>query len=271
MKSSNPMFRSTVFDNAIETDTDVTTARMTLQGTAHKALILLALVMVGVCYSWGMCKVNGSTPAMLYEVAMPYLWGDLGVGFIFCLITCFVPRWAWFAAPVYSVAEGVLLGALSALYAMGVGPAQTAGRGISRVIASGGNGLVFTAVGLTLTVFAVMLLLYSFRVLRATPAFTKGVIAATLGIALLYGISLVLMFFGVNAYLFNGGIFGIGLSLVVVCIAALNLILDFDLIEQGVRSNAPKYMEWYGAFGLMVTLIWLYIEILRLLSQLNRR
>ena len=265
---SNPMLRPSVFENALERENaEGMTARMTLPGTAHKALILLALVMVGVTYSWGMCQANGA------GVASPYMWGGMLTGLFFCLMTCFIPRWAWFTAPIYSLGEGVFLGAISYLYALGFGPAQTVGveRGVRGLIASGGSGLIFTAVGLTLAVFAVMLILYSFRVLRATPAFTKGVIAATLGIALLYLVSLVLMLFGVNAYLFNGGVFGIGLSLVVVGIASLNLILDFGMIEEGVRAQAPKYMEWYGAFSLMVTLIWLYIEILRLLAQLNRR
>jgi uncharacterized YccA/Bax inhibitor family protein len=260
---SSPIFRSSVFENAANADTDVTTARMTLPGTAHKALILLALVVLGASYSWGMCLVNG--PA----VAMPYLGGGLLVGFVFCLITCFVPRWAAFTAPIYSVAEGLCLGAISALYAGGMVAAQNVEK--PSMIAAAGPGLVFMAVGLTLAVFAVMLLLYSFRVLQATPAFVKGVLAATFGIFLLCCVSIVLSFFGINLNLFNGSYFGIGLSLVLVTIASLNLIVDFGMIEQGARTGAPKYMEWYGAFALMVTLIWLYVEMLRLLAQLNRR
>jgi uncharacterized YccA/Bax inhibitor family protein len=261
---SSPVFRTNVFTNAVE-ESDTIAARMTLPGTAHKALILLALVILGVTYSWGMCQNNGGEGVGLY------IGAGLIISTITCLITCFVPRVAWFTAPVYSVFEGVALGAISFLYAT----ATTAPLATGAVESTTGRlatpGLVLTAVGLTLGVFAIMLVLYSFRILRATPAFVKGVFAATLGIALLYVVWMVLSLFQINLPLFNGGVFGIGLSLVVVTVAALNLILDFNFIEMGVRAQAPKYMEWYGAFGLMVTLIWLYLEILRLLAQLNRR
>jgi uncharacterized YccA/Bax inhibitor family protein len=144
--------------------------------------------------------------------------------------------------------------------------------GISALLEQAYPGIAIQSLGLTLGVTVVMLVLYTSGTLRATPKFTMGVIAATGGIFVVYLVDMVLRIFGRQVPLLNGsGPWGIGISLVIVIIAALNLILDFDFVETGVRAGAPKYMEWYGAFGIMVTLVWMYLEILRLLGKIRRR
>jgi uncharacterized YccA/Bax inhibitor family protein len=181
--------------------------------------------------------------------------GGLVGGFVVALVTIFKKTWSPFTAPLYALLEGLALG------------------GISAVFEKTYHGIAVQAVGLTLGVLFVMLLAYKTGLIRATQGFKIGVIAATGGIAVFYLVEMVLsFFFHFQFSAINGGSFlGIAFSLFVVVIAALNLVLDFDMIETGVRGGAPKYMEWYGAFGLMVTLIWLYLEMLRLLAKANRR
>jgi len=170
------------------------------------------------------------------------------------LITIFRPRSAGITAPVYALLEGLFLG------------------GISAVMESSYPGIVFQAVLLTLGTMASMLVLYRSGFIRVTAKFRLGVMAATGGIAMIYFLTIILSLFGIRLpFIHEGGLFGIGFSLFVVGIAALNLVLDFDFIEQGARRGLPKYMEWYSAFGLLVTLVWLYIEILRLLAKLRSR
>ncbi len=181
--------------------------------------------------------------------------GAIG-GFILAMVTAFKKEWAPITAPIYAFLQGLFLGGISAIY-----NART-------------NGIVLQAVMLTFGVMAAMLFLYQSRVIRVTPGFVKGIAAATLGIALFYIASLVLSFFGIPALtqiINSSSTLGIGLSIFIVCIAALNLVLDFAMIEVGVANRGPKYMEWYCAFALMVTLIWLYLEILRLLAKVSRR
>ena len=169
---------------------------------------------------------------------------------MFCLITVFKSEWAAVTAPIYALLEGLLVGGLSAVFNVAY------------------PGIVVQAVGLTFGVMAVMLLAYRSGLIQATEKFKVGVIAATGGIALLYLVSMVMSMFGKSiGFIHEGGTFGILFSGFVVVIAALNLILDFDFIKQGVDRGAPKHMEWYGAFALTVTLVWLYLEILRLLEQ----
>jgi uncharacterized YccA/Bax inhibitor family protein len=173
-------------------------------------------------------------------------------GFVVAMVLCFKHNWAPVLAPVYAVLEGLFLGGISAMYAARFG------------------GIVFQAVALTFGTLFALLAAYQAGFIRATEKFKLGIFAATGGIALVYFASIILGFFGVHIPgIFGSGMVGIGFSIVVVVIAALNLVLDFDMIEQGARAGAPKYMEWYGAFGLMVTLVWLYLEILRLLSKLK--
>ena len=181
--------------------------------------------------------------------------GGVFGGFVVALITIFKKTWSPFTAPIYALLEGLALG------------------GISAILESRYPGIAVQAVGLTFGTLFVMLLAYKTGVIRATERFKVGVIAATGGIMVFYLIGMVLrMFFHFQIpVVYSGGIWGILFSLFVVVIAALNLVLDFDMIETGVNGGAPKYMEWYGAFGLMVTLIWLYLEILRLLAKARRR
>jgi uncharacterized YccA/Bax inhibitor family protein len=220
---------------------------MTIQGTVNKAALLLLLVFVAAAWVWSMRLVNPAQMAPWITV------GALG-GFIVALVTIFKPEWAGVTAPLYAGLEGLLLGGLSSLMELSF------------------PGIVTQAVGLTFGTCLCMLLAYRSGLIRATEKFKLGVVSATGAIALVYFISLILGLFGVRVpYLFAAGPIGILFSLFVVTIAALNLVLDFDFIESNARAGAPRYLEWYGAFALMVTLIWLYIEILRLLALLRGR
>ena len=177
--------------------------------------------------------------------------GSIG-GFITALVTIFIPRLSPFTAPVYAALEGLVLGAISAVFETMY------------------PGIVIQAVGLSVGVLAVMLFVYGTGIIRATEKFKIGVVAATGAVCLVYLVDIVLSLFGIRMpFIHESGVVGIGFSLVVVVIAALNLILDFDFIEQGVKQQAPKYMEWYGGFSLLVTLVWMYLEILRLLAKLR--
>ena len=180
--------------------------------------------------------------------------GGLIGGLVFALITVFKAQWSMWTAPLYAICEGLFLGALSGF------------------IETQYPGIVIQAVGLTFGVFLIMLAAYKFKFVEVTKKFKMGLFAATGGVGILYLVSIVLGFFGIQIpFIHEGGLFGIAFSTAVVIIAALNLILDFDMIERGNQEGWPKYMEWYSAFGLMVTLIWLYIEILRLLMKIRGR
>jgi uncharacterized YccA/Bax inhibitor family protein len=170
------------------------------------------------------------------------------------MATIFKPVWSPVTAPLYAAAEGLFLGAISALYEQRF------------------HGIVLQAVLLTSGTLLALLAVYSMRLVRVTQNFRLGLLAATGGVALVYLLTIVLGLFGIHIpYIHDSGAIGIGFSIVVVVIAALNLVLDFDFIENGCARGAPKYMEWYAGFGLLVTLVWLYLEMLRLLSKLSRR
>ena len=239
MRTGNPVLNENTFTNAPSYgSTDV----MTIQGTTNKTLILLGLVTLSASWIW-------ANPAQ-YVLYLPALIGGGVVGFL----TIFKREWSSVTAPIYALLEGIVLGGLSAMFERAY------------------PGIVMQAVGLTFGTLFALLMAYKSGMVRATENFRLGVFAATGGIALYYLLSLVLGFFHINVPLIHdSGVLGIGFSLFIVVIAALNLVLDFDFIEQGSRMGAPKYMEWYGAFGLMVTLIWLYMEILRLLAKTRRR
>lgn len=223
--------------------------RMTVQGTVNKTGILLFLTFLAAAWVWNKF-FTAENPAAV----MPYLWGGALGGFVLALVTVFKKNWAAFTSPVYALLEGLFLGALSAF------------------MEARYPGIVIQAVGLTFGTLFALLMAYKSRLIRATENFKLGVVAATGGIFLVYMATMVLGFFGVAIpYIHGSGVIGIGFSLFVVVIAALNLVLDFDFIESGAAAGAPKYLEWYGAFALMVTLIWLYIEILRLLAKLRSR
>jgi uncharacterized YccA/Bax inhibitor family protein len=179
--------------------------------------------------------------------------GGLIGGFVFALIAIFSPRRSVWAAPLYAVSEGLCLGALSAMF-----NEQT-------------NGIVLQAVGLTLGVLFLMLVLYRTGAIKVTNKLRSGIIIATGAIALFYIATWIIGMFTPVTFMHDASLLSIGISVFVVIIAALNFLMDFDFIDRGAQMAAPKYMEWYGAFGLMLTLVWLYLEMLRLLSKLNRR
>lgn len=219
---------------------------MTIDGTVNKSFILLAILLGAAFYTWNLYFQG--------QNVTPYLVAGVIGGLVLSLIIIFKPSVSPIAVPIYAALEGLFIGALSARYEASF------------------SGITVQAVLLTFGVFIALLLAYKSRLIKATENFKLGVIAATGGIALVYLINIVLSFFGMSVpFLHDNGLIGIGISLVIVVVAALNLVLDFDFIENGARMNAPKYMEWYGAFGLLVTLVWLYIEMLRLLSKLRSR
>ncbi len=223
---------------------------MTLQGTVNKTGILLALLVICAFYTWNIFFQTGNPAAV-----MPLALGGAIGGLIFALITIFKKTWAGITAPIYAGLEGLFLGGISAIF-----EAQY-------------PGIVIQATGLTLGTLASLLLLYKMGIIKPTENFRLMIVSATMGIGVLYLISFVMNMFGSTGigFIHSNGLFGIGFSLFVVAIAALNLVLDFDFIEQGAEQGAPKYMEWFGAFALMVTLIWLYLEMLRLLAKLRSR
>ncbi|HEX3941985.1 MAG TPA: Bax inhibitor-1/YccA family protein [Acidobacteriaceae bacterium] len=220
---------------------------MTLEGTVNKTGLLLLCSIATAAWTWHMF-------AQAPESAMPLTFaGGIG-GFIFAMITAFKKEWAAVTAPIYALLEGLLLG------------------GISAVVNLRFPGIAMQAVGLTFLTLMVLLLAYRTGIIHVTQRFRLGVVAATGAIFVLYLGEFVLGFFGIHfAAINNSSPLSIGISLVICAVAALNLVLDFDFIENGVRVGAPKYMEWYAAFGLMVTLVWLYIEILRLLTKVRSR
>jgi uncharacterized YccA/Bax inhibitor family protein len=243
-KTSNPALNENTFDGRVA----VAGEAMTLQGTVNKTGVLLLCVVITAAWTWGIA--HSQTP----EAALPWMMGGLVGGLVFALVTIFKKEWSPITSPIYALCEGLVLGGISAL--------------LERTY----PGIAIQAMGLTFGVTAVMLMLYRTGILRATPKFTVGVVAATGGIFVVYMVDLVLGMFGRHVPLLNSsGPLGIGVSAVIVIIAALNLILDFDFVETGVHARAPKYMEWYGAFGIMVTLVWMYMEILRLLSKMRQR
>lgn len=244
-KSSNPVFGKKIFDKA-KAAVD-STGEMTVQGTVNKTIICFFILLLGAAYTWRM--FTNST-------GNPMIWAGAGAigGFIFALITVFKPSWSVFTVPVYALLEGLFLGAISALF-NAMYP-----------------GIVVKAVSLTFGCFFIMLFAYKTGLIKMNEKLKMGIIVATGAIALVYLVDMILGFFSINMpMIHSNGWIGIGFSLFVIVIATLNLILDFDFIEKGAESGAPKVMEWYGAFGLMVTLIWLYIEFLRLLAKLNSR
>jgi uncharacterized YccA/Bax inhibitor family protein len=244
MATANPAMNEAVYRRAGLADTP--TQAMTIQGTVVKTAILVLILLVTAAYTWSQAAA-GATP-VAYGLLIA---GALG-GFITALVTIFIPKVSPFTAPIYAALEGLVLGAISAVFEA-VYP-----------------GIVIQAVGLSIGVLAVMLFVYGTGIIRATAKLKIGVVAATGAVCLVYLADIVVSFFGTRLpFIHETGPLGIGFSLVVVAIAALNLILDFDFIEQGVRQQAPKYMGWYGGFSLLVTLVWMYLEILRLLAKLR--
>ncbi len=250
-KSGNPALKQSTFEtNVLHGVVDLDNA-MTMRGTLQKFGLMCLLLVASAFYSWKEYAGGGAV--------MPLMLTGLIGGLIVAVIIIFKKEWAQYLAPVYAILEGLALGAISAMY--------------NFAFEKVAPNIVMTAVGLTFSVAVGMYFLYSFKIIRATEKFKSVIIAATAGIALFYVLTIVLHMFGVNEmpFLHEGSVMGIGFSLFVTAIAALNLILDFDMIETGAAMGAPKYMEWYGAFGLMITMVWLYLEILRLLSKISSR
>jgi uncharacterized YccA/Bax inhibitor family protein len=243
MRTGNPVLNDATFRDVTLTGE----RRMTLTGTVNATVMFVTLLMAAAMFTWNKVSVDPGG-------AMIWVTGGAITGLILALVTVFKKEWAMWTGSLYAIAEGLFLGGLSAMY-----EAQF-------------NGIVLQAVLLTAGVLFALLAAYSMRLIKATENFKLGVAAATGGIFLVYLATWILGFFGIQIpWIHESGMMGIGFSVFVVVIAALNLVLDFDFIEQGCEQGAPKHMEWFAAFGLLVTLVWLYIEILRLLSKLARR
>lgn len=249
-RSANPVLKdSTFLDLSSGTVVAGDGRTMTINGTVNKTAFLLLLTVLTAAFAWNQ---TFSAPGVLAPGAMIYLWGGAIGGFVLALVTAFKKEWSPVTGPLYALIEGFFLGAISAIY-----NAQF-------------EGIVLQAVTLTFGTLFALLFAYRSGLIKATENFKLGVVAATGGIMLVYLATIALRLFGIDMpYIHDSGIIGIGFSLFVVVIAALNLVLDFDFIESGAEAGAPKYMEWYGAFGLMVTLVWLYVEFLRLLGKLR--
>lgn len=253
IKTSNPALGENTYRDVARMQYGGTidaAARMTLNGTVHKTGILLVCALATAFYTWN-AYMQTHNPA---SIAGLLTIGGIG-GFVVALVTIFKKEWSPVTAPIYALLEGLVLG------------------GISAVFNARYPGVAIEAVGLTFATLFVLLVAYRARIIRVTRTFALGVVAATGGIMLFYFAEMILGFFHINAFssLNGNGVLGIGFSLVVVAVAALNLVLDFNFVEQGVAYGAPKYMEWYSAFGIIVTLVWLYLEMLRLLTKINSR
>ncbi len=237
-RSGNPVLSNKTFIAS----SDISN-RMTMNGTVNKTLLSLFLLMVSGYYMFS----EPNIAIMAFS----------GIGaLIFAIVTIFKKTWAPITVPIYAILEGCLLGGISYMYN------------------SLYEGIVSNAIQLTVGILLALLLAYKSGYIKATENFKLGVFAATGGIFIIYIINFVMSLFGINMPVMdinNSSVFSIGFSIFVVVIASLNLVLDFDFIEEGVEKGAPKYMEWYGAFGLMITLVWLYLEILRLLAKLYSR
>ncbi|MCW2921679.1 MAG: putative rane protein [Thermoleophilia bacterium] len=246
MRTANPALSDKTFGSAVQYR-GAADDRMTIRGAVNKTAILTVLLFAAAFWSWDRFQTNPDSAMLLALLG-------LAVGFVLSLVIIFKQTTAPFLSPVYALAEGITVGAISAAYE------------------SQFDGIVFQALGLTAMTLFALLAAYRSGLIPVTENFRLGVVAATGAIALMYLVSFAMRLFGTEMpYLHDNGVVGIGISVVIVIVAALNLVLDFDFIEKGAASGAPKHMEWYAAFGLLVTLVWLYLEILRLLAKLRSR
>ena len=247
METSNPVLNQRAFLKARNIGN--AQKQMSISGVVNRTLLLLGIMLFSATYMWGSLLSVENVAIM-----QPWLISSAIVGFVLAIIISFKVNLAPYLAPIYALVQGIFLGLISFFFEQMY------------------PGIVLQAVGLTASVLFTMLLAYKTGVLRATARFKTGVFAATSGIALFYFASIILSMFGMPiTFIYSNGLLGIGFSLFVVVIAALNLVLDFDFIERQTHRGAPKVMEWYASFALMVTLIWLYLEILRLLAKLRKR
>jgi uncharacterized YccA/Bax inhibitor family protein len=249
LRTSNPALSGDTF----RTGSAILGESMTVSGTVNKAGLLMLCCVATAAWTWNRFLNAPSPEEAMASVTPLLLVGGIG-GFILAMVTIFKKEWSPVTAPIYALLEGLVLGGVSAMLELRF------------------KGIAIQAVGLTFGTLIAMLLAYRSGLIRVTDKLRMGIVAATGGIAVFYLLQFVLGFFGVHFNAINGATpIGIGFSIIVVIVAALNLVLDFDLIENGARYGAPKYMEWYGAFALMITLIWLYFEILRLLTKMRSR
>jgi uncharacterized YccA/Bax inhibitor family protein len=250
-QSGNPTLTQKIFNNAATRNAAIQ-GTMSVRGTMNKFGFMLLMLIGAATYTWNLYQTGN--PGQMQILMMVGIFG----GMIAAFAIIFKPTWAPYIAPAYGLLEGLFIGGISAI--------------MNDAFQKSYPGLVMQAVGLTFGVAIAMFLLYNFRVIRATEKFKSILFSATLGIGIFYLLTMIFGMFGVSMpFMYDASPLGIGISLFVVAIAALNLIMDFDMIEQGAEQGAPKFMEWYGAFGLMVTIVWLYIEILKLLSRFARR
>ncbi|HLF17345.1 MAG TPA: Bax inhibitor-1/YccA family protein [Candidatus Omnitrophota bacterium] len=258
MRTANPALNEKTFSQIGSFGAGAT---MTLQGTINKTFVLLILLVISASWVWN--KLMQPAPLMeglegpatqISQTFAPLMMFGLVLGFVAGLVTIFKKAWSPVTAPVYALCEGLFIGGISAIFELNY------------------PGIVVQAIALTFGTLFCLLMAYKSGMVKATENFKLGIVAATGAICLIYLVSWVMSFFGASMpFIHDSGPWGIGFSLVVVTIAALNLVLDFDFIEHGSQMGLPRYMEWYAAFGLIVTLVWLYIEILRLLSKLRDR
>ncbi len=252
---SSPFLSDKAFDGARVASYD---GEMTVSGTVNKTITLFLMMIIPAAILWLKFDVQGGEGAEGLSYAFNnglsgYMWGGLIVGFIASLVMMFKQAWAPYLAPVYAAAEGLFLGA------------------VSLVFNTMYDGIVMNAIGITLLIFVGMLLAYRSGLLRATPMFTKVIMFATMGVGLFYLITMVMGMFGLESFYYGSSPLSIGISALIAGIAAFNLIMDFDFIEKQSAAGAPKYMEWFAGVALLMTLVWLYLEILRLLSKLQSR
>jgi uncharacterized YccA/Bax inhibitor family protein len=250
-QSGNPTLSEKIFNKSIDGSQ---TELMTVKGSIQKFGFLSLLVFAGAAYTWKLLY-SGSTSLM-----MTLFWVGLIGGLVTALVITFKPNLARYLSPAYAILEGFVLGGLSAIVNAQVGAKYP--------------NIVFQAVALTFGVAFAMFLLYNYRIIKPTQKFKSILLSAIFGVFLLYIVYWVLLLFGINMSFMSwqdSSPLGIGINLLVVGIAAFTLILDFERLEIGESAGAPKYMEWYGAFGLLVTMIWLYINILKLLSRFASR
>ena len=240
--SSNPMLKQNIAENVI-----LEGKPMSISGAINKTAILLGIVVLVAYYAWTLCAGGFSDKANMFLI------GGSVIGLILAIITSFNPKASPVTAPAYAVCEGFVVGVVSYAYGAMF------------------EGIVFNALGITILALFAMLFMYKTKVLQATPTFRRTIIVATFAVMIFYLAGFIGALLGHPMTVFNGGATGIVISVVICAIAAFNFILDFDFIEQGERNNLPDYFEWYGGFALLVTLVWLYLEILRLLAQLSKR
>lgn len=247
---ANPVLSEKIFKRSAEADSS---GVMTVGGTATKTLLLLLMVIAGAAYTW----------KIYYEAINPasiqgWMIGGAIVGFILALIISFVPKTAPFLSPIYAAAEGLFLGGISAIF--------------NNTFAATAPNIVVNSVILTMLTAVIMFTVYRSGIIKVNGTFMRVMSIALITIMVFYLGSFLLGMFGVNvSILHDSSPLSIGISIVIVAVAAFSLLMDYDFIEKASAAGAPKYMEWYGAFGLMVTLIWLYLEILKLLAKMNNR